>query len=209
MRTRIRTTIALAVMVATFLLTGGLFDLLATRVLVAWNAGAILWLVLAFQMMATSNVSRMRQRAVKEDEGAGVILVVCCAAALTSIVAIGFVLSAAAGKTPEAHAFALALAGCTILTSWFFVHTAFTLHYAHEYYNDDGQVGLAFPGVNARPDYWDFAYFAVNIGAASQTSDVQITSAQIRRLVLAHSVLAFFFNTTILAFAINVGAGLL
>ena len=52
-------------------------------------------------------------------------------------------------------------------------------------------------------------YFSFTIGAASQTSDVAIVSRVMRRLVLAHTVLSFLFNTTILALVINVGAGLL
>ncbi len=59
------------------------------------------------------------------------------------------------------------------------------------------------------PDYWDFLYFAANLGAAAQTSDVMITSPSMRRLVLGHTILSFLFNTTILALAVNVGAGLL
>ena len=68
--------------------------------------------------------------------------------------------------------------------------------------------GLAFPHEDA-PDYGDFLYFSFTIGAASQTSDVTILSRRMRRLVLAHTILAFLFNTTILALAINVGAGLI
>ena len=52
------------------------------------------------------------------------------------------------------------------------------------------------------------SYFSFNLGAAAQTSDVVIVSKRMRRLALAHTVLAFLFNTTILALAVNVGAGL-
>ena len=79
--------------------------------------------------------------------------------------------------------------------------------YAHEYYgNGASRNGLEFPGARQPLDYFDFAYFAINIGAAGQTSDVQITSPLIRRTVVAHTVLSFFFNTTVLALGINVAA---
>jgi uncharacterized membrane protein len=68
--------------------------------------------------------------------------------------------------------------------------------------------GLAFPGSSGRPDYWDFAYFSFTIGAAMQTSDVGVTTRDMRRVVLAQTVFAFLFNTTVLALAVNVGASL-
>jgi uncharacterized membrane protein len=42
----------------------------------------------------------------------------------------------------------------------------------------------------------------------AQTSDVAVTSRAMRRLALAHGVVAFFYNTLILALAVNVAAGL-
>ena len=41
----------------------------------------------------------------------------------------------------------------------------------------------------------------------SQVSDVQVTSREMRRLTLIHSVLSFGFNMLILALSINVVAG--
>ena len=88
---------------------------------------------------------------------------------------------------------------------------AFALYYAHDYYlPDDGgdaQGGLEFPGTEV-PDYWDFLYFATSIGATSQTSDTAIKSHSLRRLVTLHSVIAFFFNTAVLALTVNIAASL-
>ena len=89
---------------------------------------------------------------------------------------------------------------------------AFTLHYAHEYYSPDqlsvtGDPALAFPKTTT-PDYWDFFYFATSIGAASQTSDVSINDRSLRRLVTLHAIVSFFFNTMVLALAINLAASL-
>jgi uncharacterized membrane protein len=89
----------------------------------------------------------------------------------------------------------------------------FTLHYAHDYYRPDPRSaeaagGLEFPG-DAHPDYWDFFYFATSIGAASQTSDTLIKSKASRRLVTLHAIVSFFFNTSVLALAINLAASLI
>jgi uncharacterized membrane protein len=42
----------------------------------------------------------------------------------------------------------------------------------------------------------------------AQTADVAITTTQLRRVVLTHSIGAFFFNTVILAMAVNAGIAL-
>jgi uncharacterized membrane protein len=130
-------------------------------------------------------------------------------AAVASLAAIAIELYGIHDDPAGRQVFRLTVAAITILCSWFFVHTIYAIHYAHEYYGDAGErQGLKFPHEN-RPDYWDFLYFSFNLGAAAQTSDVVVTSKRMRRLVLAHTILAFLFNTTILALAVNVGAGLL
>jgi uncharacterized membrane protein len=182
---------------------------LTGRVLAAWDAAAALYLVLAWIMMSRSNVDSMRKRAQQEDEAALVILALTVTASVASLGAIAAELAGIGGAESAGQATRLALAGVTILCSWFFLHTVFAVHYAHEFYGDAGEDrGLAFPQEPA-PDYWDFMYFAYTIGAAAQTSDVTITTRRMRRLVLAHTVLSFLFNTTVLALVINVGAGLL
>lgn len=102
------------------------------------------------------------------------------------------------------------LAVLTIMTSWGVTQVAFALHYAHDYYRpDEGDEagGLIFPGCED-PDYWDFLYFATSIGATSQTSDTAIKSRALRRLVTLHAIVAFFFNTAVLALTVNIAASL-
>jgi uncharacterized membrane protein len=87
----------------------------------------------------------------------------------------------------------------------------FALHYAHDYYASEVRGehgGLQFPGGHA-PDYADFLYFACIIGTSAQTADVSLTSRRMRRTGMVHCVLAFFFNTTLLALTINIASGLL
>jgi uncharacterized membrane protein len=84
------------------------------------------------------------------------------------------------------------------------------LHYAHDYYvcvfhGEPG--GLEFPGGHM-PDYGDFLYFASVIGTSGQTADVSFTSRKMRRTGMIHCVLAFFFNTTVVALTINIASGL-
>jgi len=176
----------------------------ATRALVAWDVGLTLYLVLAAHLMAASTIEHIRQRAAAEDEGQVTILVLTVAAALASLWAIFAELGAGPGRRP-AH---IALAGATILLSWAFIHTMFALHYAHEFYGEDAGPGggMAFPGGDEEPDYWDFVYFSFVIGMTSQVSDVGVTSKMIRRTVAAHGIVSFVFNAALLALTVNIAA---
>ncbi len=103
----------------------------------------------------------------------------------------------------------IALAGLTVIDSWILIPAMFTLHYADMFYSaEPDSRPLEFPD-KGEPVFWDFAYFAFTIAAACQTADVSTAQGPIRKVVLAHSVLSFFFNAAILGFAINVTAGLL
>jgi uncharacterized membrane protein len=182
-----------------------------TRALIAWDIGAALYLVLAWAMMLRANVERMRRRAKQQDDGAVVVLALTVFASLASLAAIVLELMGAKGYSPHEQHLHLALSIVTILCSWFLVHTAFALHYAHEFYEDTPgtkQGCLSFPG-NSEPKYLDFVYFAFVLGTTSQTSDVTISSSAMRRLALIHGVIAFFFNTTLLALVVNIAAGLI
>ncbi len=181
---------------------------LATRLLVAWDVGVALYLALVYRLMARSHVGHIRLQARVEDEGRNAILVLSAAAALASLGAILVELgsSAVSGSVgPPAH---LALATLTIVLSWVFTHTIFALHYAHDFYSEDGgpRGGLQFPG-SEDPDYWDFVYFSFVIGMTSQVSDVAITSKPIRRAVAAHGVISFVFNVALLSLTVSIAAG--
>lgn len=182
-----------------------------TRAIAGWNIGALLYLVLAAQMMFRSSHERMRVRAGSQDEGRLVVLAMVVIAALVSLGAVIAQLSAVRdmqGGFKYAH---IGLAASTIVTSWAFTQVMFALHYAHDYYVAEGKSlprGLDFPGGHA-PDYGDFLYFACVIGTSGQTADVAFTSRSMRRIGTLHCVLAFFFNTTVLALTINIASGLI
>lgn len=179
-----------------------------TRLMIAWDAGAVLYLAMLSTTMLSETVAQIRARAERQDEGAVAILVIACLAATASIAAIGLQLAGIGSVPAGQRGLHLALGGLTILCSWTLLHAFFTLHYAGAYYARTAtEPCLDFPG-KRDPDYVDFLYFAYTIGCTSQTSDVGVTTRQARALVLIHSILAFIFNTSILALGINVGASL-
>lgn len=115
------------------------------------------------------------------------------------------------GKVPP-RPLPLTLGIAAVLLGWFAIHTMLGLHYAYEYYESpekagpDGQPvrgGLEFPG-EAPPDGASFIYFSFVIAMTAQVSDVDVSSSKMRWLVLWHSVFSYFFNTVILAAAVNV-----
>ncbi len=177
-----------------------------TRVLAGWDIGVALYLALVVEMMIRADVHGIRRRAVLEDEGQATILVLTVAAGLASLAAIFAELGASAGSGAGRQPLQLVLAALTILLSWAFIHTIFALHYAHEFYDESAGGGMAFPGGDAEPDYWDFVYFSFVIGMTSQVSDVGVTSKGIRRTVAAHGVVSFVFNAALLALTVNLAA---
>ncbi|HEV7986117.1 MAG TPA: DUF1345 domain-containing protein, partial [Steroidobacteraceae bacterium] len=105
----------------------------------------------------------------------------------------------------------IALATVTVLTSWSFIQMMFALRYAHDYYAaacHGRPVGLRFPD-DPDPDYGDFFYFSAIIGTSGQTADVAFVSKPMRRIGSLHCILAYLFNTTVLAMLINIAASLL
>jgi uncharacterized membrane protein len=178
----------------------------ATRLLVGWDTSVGLYLALASHVMSGADIERIRHRAALEDEGQFAILVLTVAAALASLGAIFVELGSANAAGAVRRPPHVALAALTILLSWAFIHTIFALHYAHEFYDETAGGGMAFPGGDADPDYWDFVYFSFVIGMTSQVSDVAVTSKRIRRAVAAHGVIAFVFNAALLALTVNIAA---
>jgi uncharacterized membrane protein len=178
----------------------------ARGLLVGWDIGIALYLVLAFHMMAGAGAHTIRRHAAEQDEGQIAILVLTVVAALASLAAIFVELGSGGGGGAGRQPARLILAALTIVLSWAFIHTMFALHYAHEFYDEETGGGMAFPGGEAEPDYWDFVYFSFVIGMTSQVSDVGVTSKLIRRTVAAHGVVAFIFNAALLALTVNIAA---
>ncbi len=188
----------------------------ASRIPLAWDVGCLWFVVSVLRSFKDSDAVFIRTRAEAQDEGKGFILTLVLVAAVASLVTVAGELSAAKDAHGATKAFDVFVAFGTVALSWFVVQLIFALHYAHEYYAPDGDGdpstidlgGLKFPG-DEPPDYWDFLHFAVVIGVASQTADIAFTSKLMRRIGTVHGLVAFGFNTIVLAFTINLLAGLL
>jgi uncharacterized membrane protein len=177
-----------------------------------WDTFCAVYLGLVLRALAGQGPAEIRRHAAREDQGQAVILGLILAACAISLVAAGVDLSSARGERGEARWLHIAAAVVTVSASWLVVQTIFAVHYAHEFYSADPATGadaggLAFPG-GEPPDYWDFLHFSLVIGVAAQTADVAFTARPLRRLGTVHSLIAFAFNTLIVALTINLVAGL-
>jgi uncharacterized membrane protein len=184
---------------------------MATKLLIGWDIGVVLYLLLVYQLMVTCGIDDIRHRAAEDDEGAVALLILTGVSGLAIMGAIVAELSIAKISGQPRSGYGVAIAMITIFVSWAFVHTIFALHYAHEYYGARGDKsigGLTFPG-RQQPDYWDFLYFSLVIAMTSQVSDVVITSKIIRRIVTIHGALAFFFNVAVFALTVNIVSSLI
>jgi uncharacterized membrane protein len=171
----------------------------------AFDAGAAVFLLSCVPLLGAS-AEAMRQAAIRNDANRSLLLAVSAALAVVVLAAIAAELGQRGSPRPPI----VLLVVATLLLTWGFANTVYTLHYAHLFYTqgdgggDNG--GLGVPGTD-EPDYWDFCYFAFTLGMTFQTSDVTVTTRAMRRVVLGHCLIAFVFNLGVVAFSVNVLGG--
>lgn len=147
---------------------------------------------------------KFARRADSNDEGIVIVMLVTlgtviffCAAAFEAI---------NTRHSPSPMPLLLAALGAPL--GWLVLNTVMAFHYANLHYFDDPQIpddderDLEFPGC-AQPGPWDFLYFSFVVGMTCQVSDVQVKTMVMRRAVLGHGVISFFFNTVFIAMAVN------
>jgi len=181
--------------------------------MIVWVSYAFCQVFLSWITILTIHPIEMQQQAKLQDSSRTAIFIFILGAALASLLVVLLLLKSTkelSGWELRGH---ILMSVASVICSWAMVHTLFVFRYAHLYYGDPekkGQKfaeGLQFPE-EKEPDYLDFCYFSFVIGMTFQVSDVEISSRRIRRLALMHSVIAFGFNTVIVALSINIISGL-
>lgn len=177
-------------------------------IIFSWLTFGGLYLLESVITMIRIPSEKIMLRAREEDLGVWMqfaVLVMACSTALIAIIFWNSDSNSHFSKHSTIHeVFFIA----SVTFAWMVLHLSFTFRYAHVYYGDENEKyakhagGLDFPG-DSHPDYFDFAYYSFTIGMTFQVSDVVIKSKGLRRLTLAHSLLAFFFNTILIAITIN------
>jgi uncharacterized membrane protein len=192
--------------VLVWLLTG--MTRLPLHLAMAGNTFFGVYLLTMVHMAGRTTPLELRNRAVSADEGIVVIVVITLAAITLSLGSIFALVNAP--RKPDALQLGLSI--ISVPLGWITLHTVMALHYAHLFYARDPSrlvrdaAGLQFPATQ-EPDSWDFLYYSFVVGMTAQVSDVQVLSAEMRRVTLVHGVVSFFFNTVILALAVNGALG--
>ena len=182
---------ALVGLVAYLMQLPGVYCLLA-----GVNAFFVLYLALMLRLASTVTPADLRHHAEDDDEGLPLILLLALIAALASVTAIFLVMNAQ-GSSLTARLSALV----SLPLGWATIHVLAAFRYAHLHYRSPVPA-FAFPGAG-EPDAWDFLYASFTIGMTAQVSDVEVGTRQMRRAVLGHGIASFFYNTCILALAVN------
>lgn len=181
------------------------------HIMIGWNTFSLCMIILSWITFKITKPGEIRRQAALQDSSRLVIFTIILISTIASFLAV-LLLFISKKDTTETLDIFIAIGG--MMFSWFLVHTVFAMRYAHIFYDDHETRsnvhagGLEFPQEKT-PDYMDFAYFSFVLGMTFQVSDVQVTSKQLRRLVMFHGILSFGFNTFIVALTINVIAGLM
>ena len=175
------------------------------RLVASWDGFAVVALALTWLTILTLRPAQIRQLAQREDPSRFVALVLVVLGASASLLAVVVLLQESMTMRGTVKTLAIVLALSAVGSAWLLIHTVFTLRYAHLYYDaQESLTALEFPGDVTLPDYLDFAYFAFVIGMTAQTADVNIRSRTIRHTALLHGIVAFAFNTAVVALSIGV-----
>ena len=184
-------------------------ELVGIRISLAGATFFLIYLVSSAVLARSLTTEDLRKKATFEDEGIVVIFLVTLAAISLSLGSLVLLLS-----SDQRNGWLLVPAVVNVPLGWATLNTIMAFHYAHLFYarpNEKGVQardtgGLEFPKTK-EPSVSDFAYFSFVVGMTAQTSDVDVTSREMRNTTLVHAVVSFFFNTVILALTVNVVAG--
>lgn len=174
-----------------------------TAALLGWCLATLVYCVPVYLIMRRCTPEMLRLQAERMDESEAAVLAASIIAALASLGGVTWFLA----MRGPLDTWEVALPLLTIVLSWSFIHLAFAVRYAHEYWQGGGG-GIDFPG-EEKPLFSDFLYLSFTIGMTFQTSDVAFTTRLLRRVALAHALVSFLFNVVIIAAAVNLAAGLI
>ena len=204
--------VAILLAVATYRHTPPLF-----RNLAAWDVFALLYIALTMLVIVRRSPEETRYWSQRREPSNKVVIASTMITAVAAIVAVAEGSLKLRGISQDkliVHAF-LSMIG--VITAWLFLNVNFSLHYARIYYNDKHddnnpdtfQEGLEFPGGSNMVNYWDFVYYSFTIAMCYQTSDVTITSPDMRRLTILHAIFSFLFVLLLFGMVVNIIANVI
>lgn len=172
------------------------------QALLGVNGFFVAYLAMTARLALGSSAEDLKRHASADDEGIVVIVLLALGAVLVSLAAIIWVLN-----RDDTSVWQAALGLSAVPLGWATVHTLAAFRYAHLFYSAVSVGGVTFPGTK-RPGILEFLYLSFSIGMTAQVSDVVVVEPRIRKTVLVHAIGSFFYNTVILALAVNAGIAL-
>ncbi len=180
--------------------------------LLGWILALTIYMVLLVIVIFQADGPMTKQRVSREEPNRVFLLIVLIIVALLGNISVGVILTSVGNEHPTHARLLVGLSVWAVIMSWFLLHTAVGQHYARLYYEDTDRHGRPFPGGMRRgfmfpgspePTYLDFLYVSFTVGLTYAMSDVNVTNEIQRRMVLIHSVVSFFFYSTILGVVLN------
>lgn len=182
---------------------------------IAVNCFFILYLLMTVGALPHLSAAYLKKHAASTDEPVWIIFLVTFATVISAITSLFILIN----QQQPHDLFTLVATLAAVPLGWFTIHMMSALHYAHLYWQPDQtnqkdtksarrhRGGFEFPGT-PEPAGSDFVYFAYVIGMTAQTSDTSVTTPAMRRVTLLHSIVSYFFNTVLVAAAVNVAVAL-
>ncbi len=178
------------------------------------NCFFVLYLALSLLAMPGLSAAYLKKHAASTDEPVWLIFLVTFATVMVAIVSLFMLVN----QQPKAEIFPLVMTLASVPLGWATIHVMTAIHYAHVFWEPEAKTsdkkrapqhkgGFGFPET-PDPSGWDFAYYSFVIGMTAQTSDTNVTTTQMRKITLLHSIVSFFFNTVLVAAAVNVAVSL-
>jgi len=178
----------------------------AAALLVGWAVLALTSVIWVLVTVWPMNAEQTRAHATKEDPGRQLARLVAVVGSLVSLGAVGIVLIQTRERSLTEALLLAGIALVSVVSSWALVQVDYMLRYAARWYAEP--VGGIDFNQDEDPEYTDFAYFAVGLGMTYQVADTNVRTNEIRRIVIAQTLLAYVFGSVILASIINLVAGI-
>ena len=178
---------------------------LPAATVIAWAGACAFYLCWVWIKVVGLDAEQTKTHAVGEEPTRTTADVLLILSSFSSLVAVLLMILQAHGHG-RAVLLAAVLTLCSLLLTWAMIHTLYMLRYAGIYY-DNPIGGIEFGGTQ-RPDYMDFAYMSFTMGMTFQVSDTALNTRMLRRTALAHTLLAYLFNTLVIGATVNLLAGL-
>ena len=147
------------------------------------------------RLVATTAPTGRLSRAQAEFAGTGPTISV-----QWSIFAIASIVALALAPDLLKQPLLLALSVVVVTTSWLTTMLTYAVHYARVTATVGG---LTFPGEDGVV-FWDCVYLATQVQTTFSSSDVTVESTLARKIISGHTLVAFGFNTIIIALLIAV-----